>query len=97
MDWEQGTQEIKPQDLPFYSSWPEQSFGEIVFSEFMCPGVYYLRTERQEYYAVQSGSKTISKEAKAYGAAVPNCPGILLFDHLMEKGGKEIIEYEVER
>lgn len=97
MNWEQRTQEIKPENLPFYSSWPEYSFGEIVFSEVMCPGVYYLRTEQQEYYAVQSGSKAISKEAKAYGAVVPDCPGILLFDHLIPKSGKEIIEYEVKR
>jgi len=97
MDWEQDTQEIKPEDLPFYFNWPGDSLGEIVFSESMCPGVYYLRTELQEYYAVQSESKAISKEAKSCGEAVPNCPGILLFDHLKIKSGKEIIEYEVEK
>ncbi len=100
---EREDQEIKPEELPFYSTWPDDIYGEISYAEYMSPGVFYLRAKLEEspydkeYYAVQDKAEAISKEARTYGAVIPGCPGVLLFKLLAKEGGKEIIEYEVER
>lgn len=102
MDWE--TKEIQPENLPFYAGWPKELYGEIIYAEVSCPGVCYLTTSVtaaypycREYYAVQDGADAISNEARTYGTAVPDCPGVLFFEHALANGGREIIEYEVEK
>ena len=76
--------EVKPEELPFYSTWPDDIYGGIAYAEYMSPGVFYLRTKLEEgpygkeYYAVQDEAEAISKEARTYGTVIPDCPGILL-------------------
>lgn len=103
MDREQDEEEIRPESLPFYADWPEDDWGEIVYAKIPCPGVYYLSARLQRhfgfknYYAVYHHAEAISNEARAYGTALPNNPDIRIFQCALENGGREIIEYEIEK
>ena len=103
MDGEPEGRAVRPEDLPFYAEWPEEDWGKIIYAEQSCPGVYYLNTRLGdhlcggEYYVVLHDADAISDEARAYGTEFPDHSDFRLFPCQSENGGREIIEYEVEK
>ena len=76
----------------------EAEIGEIRRTEQECPGVWYVSTggdgERDgtEFYVVDRDTDSIPNEAKAYGAAVPDCPQYLLYPMEYENRVRKIIQ-----
>ena len=81
----------------------EAEIGEIRRTEQEYPGVWYVSTggdgERDgtEFYVVDRDTDSIPNEAKAYGAAVPDCPQYLLYPMEYENRVRKIIQYEALR
>ena len=86
-----------PQEFPYDLT---DDLGEIISSEWQCPGVYYVATDSGESafalecYIVERNSG-ISDAAKKYGTPMPSYPNLLAFDVNAERGGAEIIRYEI--
>lgn len=101
MEWER--REIETEDLPFYTDWREDRWGEILHAESVCPGVYYLNARQEgipfgrEYYAALESAEAVSREARTYGAALSEGSGVRLFEAGPMESGWEVIEYELEK
>ncbi|MBQ6207925.1 MAG: hypothetical protein IJK52_12695 [Oscillospiraceae bacterium] len=91
--------QIDPRDLPWDIS---ETTGEIIFAEFLCPGVYYISSSEMvdggyELYAVDKRSEVISDAAKAYGRLADGVADCLLYPFERQGSGRRIIAYEVQR
>ena len=91
--------QIDPRDLPWDIS---ETTGEIIFAEFLCPGVYYISSSEMvdggyELYAVDKRSEVISDAAKVYGRLADGVADCLLYPFERQGSGRRIIAYEVQR
>lgn len=81
----------------------EAELGEIVETEWLCPGAYYVAARwdgekvAREYYVVEEATDAISTAAKRYGQPSECCGGVLLYDLDDECGGCKVIQYEYQR
>ena len=81
----------------------EAAIGELRETEEECPGVWYVSTcgdgeqDGTEFYVVDRDTDSIPNEAKAYGAAIPDCPQYLLYPMEYENRVRKIIQYEALR
>ena len=79
-----------------------EDLGDILTVERLCPDVYYVCAQGgtqpgTEFYAVAKDTDAISKEAKSYGTVPDDEPDSLLFPFGKERGGREIVRYEIQR
>ena len=80
----------------------EEALGEVRETEEQCPGVWYVSTQGDgrekgtEFYVVNRDTDIISKEAKAYGVKIPECPQYLLYPMDQKRQVRRIIDYEVQ-
>ncbi|MBQ9720190.1 MAG: hypothetical protein IJV64_05790 [Oscillospiraceae bacterium] len=88
-------------ELPF--GLLEDDIGEIVATEQLGPGVYYIAARNLEsglpceYYVARSDTPALSEQAKAYGRPVPGCPALLLYVLDVAQGGSTIVKYEAQK
>lgn len=81
-------------------NWRDEVWGEIKSMEEVCPGVFYLTTNRpghiicREMYAVMPDS-IISEEALAYGESADG--GLHIFEYEVDGSGWELVHYELLR
>ena len=93
-------------ELPFSFDGIEEDYGPIKHAELVCPGVYYITTERfakrpicgAEYIAVTDDCPAISPTARTYGKPLPINPKVLLYncEDIFDKGWS-IVRYEMHK
>lgn len=93
---------IPVSDLPFSFDNLAEQYGDIVWAEMFCPGVYYIAVKKRnqhflgcnEYLAVTDNSPAISAKGKSYGKLILTDPKVYLFDYVYSCKGRHVIEYE---
>lgn len=76
--------------------------GEILTTEILCPGVYYLSVRDNssmlpvEFYVVEAESDSVSPQAKAYGQPLPHHPELLTYLLGVTGSGSLIVQYEAQ-
>ena len=81
----------------------EAAIGKLREREKECPGVWYVSTcgdgeqDGTEFYVVDRDTDSIPNEAKAYGAAIPDCPQYLLYPMEYENRVRKTIQFEALR
>lgn len=91
-------------ELPFRADFFSNAYGEIVWAERLCPGVYQIGARPSEdarycleYYVAMPGSP-VSAEARAFGKPLPGEPDAVVFDCSDYYGkGRYVVEYEVQK
>ena len=90
----------KTDSLPFDI---EDDIGEVLASERLCPGVYYVSARDlekglpHEYYIASKREAPLSEQAKAYGTPMDCDEDLLAFLLENEKGGGTVVRYEVQK
>ena len=70
----------------------EAEVGEIMESEQICPGIYYISAGGAEYYAVMQNAPAISQRAWLYGQQV--FPELRLYSMDKPQSGWMVVRYE---
>lgn len=94
-------EEISSADLPFDLT---AELGEVVVAELKSPGVYYIRTKKEEnapdcpeLYVVMADAPAISKQARTYGQEFHGHPDLRVYNIGRPGNGRHVIDFEIRR
>lgn len=81
----------------------QEDLGEIIRANLICPGVYYIETDKSKKYEygaewalVLPDSPAVPPKARAYGSPLPSCPDLVLFPYKTGNGWP-ILQYEIHK